>query len=998
MIQLLLSISLLSLCLEAQNFKLYNLKYDSLFITQQFEVLSDLIDDELVENPEPLELQNFYAWKSKIAKERQDFEQMQFYTEKALTISRNHNTSVDPILYGDVLYINSVVKYRLGEVDSALYYAKLSLKHHQENSKINTNNITQPLRAIGIYFNHSGKFKEALKYQYEALKNEFRQTPLNYNSIVATIYSIANTLTSENNYIASINYCNKALSYYDNNQASLNAYKAHIYNTLGVNYGFLNDNETAIEYYKEALRLFKKYTPKNKAILATIKNNIATYKMSIGMYDEARVLLTEAVHMLKTAGLRRELYWKYYSLGVNENESGNFKKGLKHLTFSLNEILAIYGRHNELSVLILNESAKSYIGLKQYDKAEDFLNQAIDIAKKMFGEKDQDLAQCYFTQAKIHYLLDRHRDCIKTTELIEETLRISKRKNNNQKDTYISIPLLIETYYLKNKALLALYEKTKHLTHLTNSLHTAKKSLDYSNEFINFYYHQSSIHSFFLLNDKTLKQGIDICKALYDATGDVKFIYQAHIFFEVEKSYLLNREVQDAYAKLNSNVPDSLIWEEIQLKKNISHLQKQLYVAPQENSNQKIEIEQKLFSTNNRLKSLLFEIESKYPNYFELKYTLQKPNLIQVQQNLDPNTCLIEYFKHQNNIYSINITRDTITLNHDTIPNLSEKISRYIESIANSDIEAYTSLANKFFKFLLKPDILKTNITSLIIIPSKDLSLLSFGSFTSSYQKNTPYKDLDYLIKDYAILYQNNANKIQKPISKAHKGYLGISPTFKSSNYATLDGANKEIENIRAKLKGDILLGDEATKKNLLETCQDYKILHFGTHAETNISNASYSKLFLNSHTHHDSIEAYFLYEIQNSITNANLVVLSACNTNTGKIYAGEGVASLARSFLYAGAQSTLTSLWDIPDFSTSQIVTSFFEYLDVKNKSAALQEAKLNYLNKADEHLSNPKYWAGLVITGDDSSIKLDTYRGTWIYVIGFLLILIMFLLNCLQ
>lgn len=92
---------------------------------------------------------------------------MQFYTEKALTISRNHNTSVDPILYGDVLYINSVVKYRLGEVDSALYFTKLPLKHHQENSKINTNNITQPLRAIGIYFNHSGKFKEALKYQYE---------------------------------------------------------------------------------------------------------------------------------------------------------------------------------------------------------------------------------------------------------------------------------------------------------------------------------------------------------------------------------------------------------------------------------------------------------------------------------------------------------------------------------------------------------------------------------------------------------------------------------------------------------------------------------------------------------------------------------------------------------------------------------------------------------------------------------------------------------------
>ncbi len=808
MIRLLLCISLLSFCLEAQNLHLYNLKYDSLFNNKQFDVLSNLIDDELLKNTEPLKLLYYYAWKSKIAKERQNFEQMQFYTEKGLTITRNENTSDYPIIYGDLLYINSVVKYRLGEVDSAIHFAKLSLKHEQESSSVNANNITKYLRAIGIYFNHSGKLKKALKYQFKALENETKQTQLNYNSIAASTYCIANTLTSKNNYVASIEYCNKALSYYDNNQASLHVYKAHIYNTLGVNYGFLNDNETAIEYYKEALRLFKKYIPKSKAIIATTKNNIATYKISVGKYDEARALLNEAVDMLKTAGLRRELYWKYYSLGVNENESGNYKQALIHLKFSLSEILDIYGNHNELSALILNESAKSCIRLKQYDKAEEFIKQAIDIAKKMFGEKDHDLAKCYYTQAQLYYLINQHRNCIKTTELIEESLRISRHKNNNQKETYSSIPLLIETYYLKNKALLALYEKTKHIKHLAKSLQTSKKSLEYSSEFVNFYYHQSSIHSFFQFIDKTLKQGIDICKALNDTTGDIKFIYEAHIFFEVEKSFFLKREVQDAFAKSNSNIPDSLILKEIQLKKNISHLQKQLYVAPQENSDQKIKIEQKLFKANNHLKRLRFEIERKYPNYFSLKYTLKKPNLIQIQQNLDPNTCLIEYYKHQNNIYAINLTRDTITLNHDTVPDLSEKIESYIESIVNSNTVEYTILSHEFFKFLLKPDVLKPNITSLTIIPSKDLSLLSFGSFTKSYQKNTSYKDLDYLIKDYAILYQNSANKVKRPIGKTQKGYLGICPTFNNSSYAKLDGANKEIENIRAKLKGDILYGD----------------------------------------------------------------------------------------------------------------------------------------------------------------------------------------------
>lgn len=124
------------------------------------------------------------------------------------------------------------------------------------------------------------------------------------------------------------------------------------------------------------------------------------------------------------------------------------------------------------------------------------------------------------------------------------------------------------------------------------------------------------------------------------------------------------------------------------------------------------------------------------------------------------------------------------------------------------------------------------------------------------------------------------------------------------------------------------------------------------------------------------SISDLQAFEIQNTKLNSELIVLSACNTGVGDVLIGEGVASLACSFTYAGAKSVLISLWSIPDFSTAEIIHDFFNNLKGTNKSIALRNAKIKYLEKADEHLSNPKFWAGLNISGDISIIKMENSR----------------------
>ncbi|MCY2958977.1 MAG: CHAT domain-containing protein [Planctomycetota bacterium] len=106
-------------------------------------------------------------------------------------------------------------------------------------------------------------------------------------------------------------------------------------------------------------------------------------------------------------------------------------------------------------------------------------------------------------------------------------------------------------------------------------------------------------------------------------------------------------------------------------------------------------------------------------------------------------------------------------------------------------------------------------------------------------------------------------------------------------------------------------------------------------------------------------------------LTNCELVVLSACDTNVGERRAGQGVASLQKALQMAGARSVITSLWKVPDEATKELMLDFYRRLWVerKPKGQALWEAKMRLRDAKDER-GEPMYtlrdWAAWVLTGD--------------------------------
>ncbi len=100
--------------------------------------------------------------------------------------------------------------------------------------------------------------------------------------------------------------------------------------------------------------------------------------------------------------------------------------------------------------------------------------------------------------------------------------------------------------------------------------------------------------------------------------------------------------------------------------------------------------------------------------------------------------------------------------------------------------------------------------------------------------------------------------------------------------------------------------------------------------------------------------------------TGARLVVLSACETALGKEIRGEGLMGLTRGFFYAGADTVISSLWQVPDRATSELMRRFYVEMlqNGRPPATALRLAQLEF--RKERRWRDPYYWAAFVVQGD--------------------------------
>jgi CHAT domain-containing protein len=182
----------------------------------------------------------------------------------------------------------------------------------------------------------------------------------------------------------------------------------------------------------------------------------------------------------------------------------------------------------------------------------------------------------------------------------------------------------------------------------------------------------------------------------------------------------------------------------------------------------------------------------------------------------------------------------------------------------------------------------------------------------------------------------------------------------------------REAEAIRALAGGTdalVALDFDANRARALQSdLQQYRIVHFATHGLLNSVHADLSGLVLSLVDREGRPQDGFLrsQDIYNLRLGAELVVLSACQTALGEEIRGEGLISLVRGFMYAGAPRVIASLWNVRDDATAALMRRFYAGVirDGLSPAAALRADQVWMSQQPQWHA--PYYWAGFVLQGE--------------------------------
>ncbi len=172
----------------------------------------------------------------------------------------------------------------------------------------------------------------------------------------------------------------------------------------------------------------------------------------------------------------------------------------------------------------------------------------------------------------------------------------------------------------------------------------------------------------------------------------------------------------------------------------------------------------------------------------------------------------------------------------------------------------------------------------------------------------------------------------------------------------------------------ELLLEQDATESAFkAESLRDFRIIHLAVHGIADKQFPDRAALVLGTSPTSPEDGLLQVREIRDLSLRADLVTLSACDTGSRRLLGQEGMASLERAFLLAGAQPFLTVLWTAGDIFTTALMKHFHQHLVVDGEDAgiALRQAKLDLLDEFGD-TALPIYWAGFVLVGDGATCNV--------------------------
>ncbi|HMQ90603.1 MAG TPA: CHAT domain-containing protein [Flavilitoribacter sp.] len=805
----------------------------------------------------------------------------------------------------------------------------------------------------------------------------------------------------------SILYLDKALAVYSGLEGSYPDQVSEIYRTLGHDFSFLGDYNKALLYFDRSFEILEteagdnQYALMDACLLLASGHPVFEKKIE---YTQKAIALARSIY-----GENHIMTVTYnFMLGAYYQLAGRSREGIPIMEQWIDPIRKSFiGKVPLIMVALESLLADAYLAVNDPVKAREVLQDVKKNADKL-GDKESFVKGSFMGfQTRLYAQLGEWEEALKISE--NALKDIGYKPGKLQEVNFSKANSTVNLLHSRAGVLLDLYlAGKKDIAYLRESrqlLMDAESLINHIRQQLNIERDQGQLYGqVFMVYELLIKVNLEMSKI--EKTD--KNIEEAFLCLEKAKFSTILQTFQESGSSSVHDVPDSLITKEHWLKKQIKEWEKRGGGAavglsmgsllPQQPDKKAVE---NLFILREQLDDLVNTFKKDYPDYYRLK---TQPGFTSIQslreKSLAEDQTLLEYYVADTVIYAFLIRKDhfeVIPLKKD--PGFEDLVYDFRkgmiafftsedrpDTLYQSCLKTYTRTAHDLYTDLIAP--LKEKLTKKItIIPDAVLNYLPFEALLTEappvYYRINSFK---YFMEDHIIQYDYSATLFAEategprtpfdarklaafaPDFKAMNGEKKEEPDLRQDPLKPLKYNIPEAREIAALCNGQVFTDTSATLQNFIATADSFETLHCSTHAVLDRKGTEFSYLVFYSPSGNPEAGLLFAQDIYGLKLNKNaMVVLSACDTGNGPLSRTEGLASIARAFMYAGAKTIIPTLWSIDDEKTKELMVSFYQYLKAGlPKDEALWQAKKDYIRNNPGEKAHPYFWSAFIGIGD--------------------------------
>jgi CHAT domain-containing protein/Tfp pilus assembly protein PilF len=889
-------------------------------------------------------------------------------------------------------YNNLAISYSLsGNFNDALYNSIKALEINLKVSGEEHPDTASSFISIGSIYASRGEYDKSFYNYFKALNIKIKVFGENDPAVVNVFRNIGAVYSELGNYKESLEYYNKALKIQLKEIMVEHPSTAITYNLISGAYFLLGDLDRAIESTNKALVIQLKVFGEEHPDTANTYCDLGVNYGTAGNYDKALECLFKAmnIQLLIFGQEHNSIIRTYRSIGSIFLVLDNKEKSLEYFYKALNLQLKLFGDSHPYTANIYREIGSIYYSLGKYEKSLEYHQKALEIQLEVLGEEHPEIAKTYHSISSCCHSVGDFKNAMYFIEKSINTMKIFSPYQNLQ-----FMVNLLDTYKESEKR--GTLHKKRDFDSISGYVNDAVKIIE------NVIVEKSPIT---IQNDKSI---INTYHAIIDYLSITSNIQMTFEMAERVKGreFLLRLSIIDA--AIASGADQALIVNLISLLDDIALLAEKRDSFEDYTNLKYLYLTEKINEQKNKLRIIENELLK-----IEIYRELRDPEVISIDAAAvfcKNGKAIIEYVLSNDPEYLLCILikesgRKIIKFDDNTnYDNLITGLRKTIMPDENYDLPADSITREQFtsslYEKLIEPFEKELHgISELIIIPDGILGLVPFDLLRKS-------KDKPYLCENYSISLVPSVSILNYIMKRDHysakENFLGIGGVLYTNEnevdyyskikinsgvneyfrelgltWEDLPGSLNEILEIEKQVFDSVqtrlLTGIDASERNVKQfsmsgVLADYSNIHFACHGYMDSKLPQNSSIVLSEVSGFiDSDEDGYLTmkEIAQLNFNADLVVLSACDTGIGKILPGEGIINLSRAFHIAGCKRVAVTLWQIADDPTSKFMIEMYKrkIKDGESYKEAFRQTKIEFIRSSE--FNEPVFWAPFVLYG---------------------------------